>query len=236
MKTGRTLLAASLITAVTILSGLAAGTVSQRWGEPDDLIIAGSRLTDVPQDIGEWHLTTEQDMPAELLQILQCTGYIRRVYRNVKTDEVVSLSLIVGPSGPTSVHRPEICYSSRDYDVIESPRRFKLSEGEQPSDTFWKLALKCNDLTGQLLHVAYAWNAGEGWVAPEHPRFNFAGRRVLYKLQLASPVAAQPFLDHADSCESFLRDCLPKLDAAIFPASSLADPASSIASSPRRIQ
>ncbi len=217
MKATHALFASSLVVALTMLSGLVSGSFSQRWGEPDDLVAAGRRLADVPEQFGDWHLASVQSLSADVLETLQCAGYVRRVYRNVKTDDMVSLCILVGPSGPTSVHRPEICYASREYDIVEAPSQFKLSDEDRPRDSFWKLALRSNDLSGHLLHVAYAWNAGDGWVAPEHPRFSFAGHRVLYKLQLASSVVKQPFLENATPCEAFLRDALPLLDDVLFP-------------------
>jgi hypothetical protein len=217
MKASQLLFAITLVIAVTMLSGLVSGSFAQRWGEPEDLAAAGRRLADFPEQFGDWHLASVETLPLDVLETLECSGYVRRVYRNVKTDETVSLCIVVGPSGPISVHRPEICYSSREFDIIEAPSQFKLSEVDPPRDSFRKLALRSNDLSGHLLHVAYAWSAGDGWVAPEHPRFSFAGHRVLYKLQLASPVVTQPFLGNASPCETFLRDSLPLLDASLFP-------------------
>jgi hypothetical protein len=115
------------------------------------------------------------------------------------------------------VHRPEICYSSREYETVEPSRLFRPGEADGSQDSFWKLVLRSNDLSGHLLHVAYAWNAGSGWTASEHPRFSFAGHRVLHKLQLASPILGPSILGEANPCETFLRDALPQIDAVLFP-------------------
>jgi hypothetical protein len=134
-----------------------------------------------------------------------CAGYVNRTYVNQKTGGEVSLAIIVGPAGPTAVHTPEICYSSQAYSQ-ETPRKaitFADPAGEQHS--LWRLTFRSNDPAAEQLCVHYAWTADGRWQASESPRFEFAGKTMLYKIQMASPVPPGKIEDTNPS-KQFLED------------------------------
>lgn len=213
-------LAFAVLVALTLSSGGVAGWLDNRWGPPVDLVAAGERLEHVPSRFGDWVLENAHPLGSEVTEVLQCSGSTQRMYRNQKTGEAVSLALIVGPPGPTSVHTPEVCYSSRDYKTISKPKRFRVGTVAAGDANFWGMELEATNLEGSKLSLAYAWNDEHGWVAPERPRFEFGGARLLYKLQLAAamPDGDQP--EQADPCQAFLREFLPELDASLFEAES----------------
>jgi hypothetical protein len=204
------------IAAITATSGGIAGSLSHRWGKPFDLVLAAERLAATPENFGDWELTIAQALDADAVEMLRCAGSTQRAYRNRRTGQIINMFVIVGPPGPTSVHTAEICYSSRDYDTIEPRRRLQVRESQLPDEAFWETVFRHNDLYADVLRVAYAWNAGDGWRAPEHPQFTFGGRPYLYKLQVAGSVGTGVSRGEDDPCRSFLGDFLPVLDAVLF--------------------
>src|SRR5690606_28221156 len=101
------------------------------------------------------------------------------------------VALIAGPPGPTSVHTPEICYSSRNHDVIEQPVRIPIARANRPGDMCWRITLQARDVDESRLRVHYAWATLSGvWEAARFPRFAYCGEPLLYKFQLASTLPA----------------------------------------------
>ena len=210
MKSAWTLLAGSLLIAITIGTGVVHGRLIGRWGVPTD-VVSGAKLLDrVPDQVGDWRKTgKDQALAPEAAKMLQCTGSIVRVYENVRSGDRVSVAVILGPSGPTAVHTPEICYSSRDYQITQDRQVWSPSGGsEAAADSFWDLRMATNDVSMTPMRVIYGWTDGKTWQATKYPRFSFGGSPYLYKLQLAGPA---PVEDGRDACDEFLTAFLPAL-------------------------
>jgi hypothetical protein len=189
---------------VTLITGLVHGRLTQRWGPSPDLQAAANNLRNLPTNIGDWELLSEEPIKEEILQMLSCAGYVNRQYVNRKSGDTVSIAIVVGPPGPTSVHTPEICYSSRAY-TIHEPRSRKTSlDAESRTHSFWSLTFRTNGPSSNRLRVYYAWCSGDVWTASESPRVEFAGQPLLYKLQLAAVDASGLTDKMQDQCEDFL--------------------------------
>jgi hypothetical protein len=191
---------------MTVATGLVHGRLAQRWGPVPDLQAAARQVESLPKTIGDWQLVKETPLPAMVQQTLSCAGYINREYVNRKSGETVHIAITVGPSGPISVHTPEICFSSRAYSIHDPRQRETVTDSQGRIHSIWSLSFRSNDLSADTLRVYYAWcpDVNGIWAASESPRIEFAGRRVLFKLQmstLVSPLAA----DQAkDPCQEFL--------------------------------
>jgi hypothetical protein len=59
------------------------------------------------------------------------------------------------------------------------------------------------------MRVYYAWSDGGEWRASTAPRFEFASRPYLFKLQMAGYPASEADLDTSDPCVPFLNDFIP---------------------------
>ena len=201
-----------LAVAITVLSGAMAGTLSNRWGVPPGLQAAGESLTRVDDTFGDWEMVSSSRAEAEVERMLQCAGSSVRVYANRRTGQTVSVALLVGPPGPISVHTPEICFTSRDFSQLAPRQAEKIKRRNSEDSAFWEVVFRKNDLRADQMHVAYGWNAGEGWQAPSEPRFTYGGRPLLYKIQVAATVAGDRTQETADPAIDFLREFLPVLD------------------------
>jgi len=197
-----------LVLVLTSLSGVIQGRMSNRWGPPRDVLAVAEKLNDIPGQFGSWQLESSDEIAQPILTMLECTGYIFRTYVNQETGETVRVSVFSGPSGPMSVHTPEICYSSRDYTTHEE-RRLVPIEIEGSNEDFWALTLRSNSIDADMLRVYYSWNTGDHWSAPEDSRFKFASSPFLYKIQLASYLPPRADVETDDPCRRFLQDFVP---------------------------
>jgi len=205
---------------LTIAGSGIQGYYNNRWGMPIALPIAGEKLATVPENFGDWRMKSSEPWGPQVTNMLHCAGHISRVYENLNTYQTVNLAVLVGPPGPTSQHIPEICYSSKAYDIESERERFSIARGGGKADEFWGLTFRSLDAAVGLLRVAYAWSAGESWVAPDSARLSMRKHRVLYKIQLASPLPAGADLRHVDPCREFLNGFLPVLQKAMVKPSS----------------
>ena len=215
-----TLLAAGL-TVAAVLTGAAGwidGRLGNRWATPADLQGAAQRLAAVPTQFGDWQMQSNEPLSPEVEKMLQCAGNFSRVYVNTVTGESVGVAAIVGPSGPTAVHTPEICYTSRDHVELDKPTPVSIRPQERPNEELWRMTFLAKDLGGTRLRVYYGWSDASGvWSASAHPRFKYSGQPLLYKIQLAARMPEVEESDGGDPCQRFLESFLPVLDATLFP-------------------
>jgi len=205
------------LVAVTVATGWVDGHLSNRWGEPADLVAAGQRLASVPARVGAWEMQSSQPFDDEVVAMLQCVGHFTRVYVHADTGEVVTVALLVGPPGPTAAHTPEICYSSRNQEIWEESKAVQSRPQVAPDETLWRMTFRSSDVEQRLLRVFYGWCGQDGlWRAAKDPRFEYGGQPLLYKLQLAGQLREGKDDDSQDSCQRFLQDFLPALNASQF--------------------
>lgn len=197
------------VLAVTLFAGVVYGRLTGRWGPRPDVVSAAYRLKQVPQILGDWECKSDDPLDPVSARILQCTGALHRVYQNVRTGDVVRFFVILGPPGPTAVHTPEICYSSKDYKITQARTRWTLDKSQKPLDEFWDLRLEASDVSGSGLRSLYGWTNTQHWQATESPRFKYGGSPYLYKLQIAGPLPTEN--QERDVCREFLTVLLPEL-------------------------
>src|SRR5262249_41179294 len=159
---------------------------TQRWGPVPDLVAAAKHLKDFPKQIGDWQLLSEQTIEESTVQMLSCAGYANRQYVNRKTGQTVWLAGMLGPGGPFSVANPEICYSSRAYQIQDARTAISLTDSAERTHTFWSVFFRGMTPSTDQLHVCYAWYGKSSWEASTSPRFEFAGAPLLFKLQIAA--------------------------------------------------
>lgn len=171
--------------AIVLASGAIAGRYSQRWGPADDLAALGDHLATLPVAFGDWRLEADETISDGTVEMLQCAGYINRRYSNRVSGQVISMAILVGPAGPIAVHTPEICFSSRAYELRDERLVVRLPHPPDPPHTFWVVDFIEHENRDSGLRVYYAWSSGEQWTASESPRLGFAGAPWLLKIQLA---------------------------------------------------
>lgn len=205
-----------VLLALTLVSGFVQGKLTNRWGRPADLTAAAEQFRQIPTEFGEWQLQKPEKMSDIVVDMLQCAGYINGSYVNRSTGEVVNAFVILGPPGPISVHTPEVCYSSKNYEISESRSRVKIGDPKTSQNELWAMTLRSNDVSADLLRVYYGWGNAGHWTAPESPRVTYGGDSLLFKIQLAAYLPPDTDLNQQDTCRRFLEAFLPVLNPAIF--------------------
>ena len=126
MKRYLPILSLILVLVLTAISGAIHGRMSNRWGPPQDSRAAAEKLQDLPVQFGSWRLQSSDELSDFIEDTLQCVGYLLRTYANQETGEVVTVTILLGPPGPISVHTPEICFSSRAYEIREERQKVTI--------------------------------------------------------------------------------------------------------------
>jgi hypothetical protein len=188
----RLVLYALLLAAIglTAVSGMVHGRLSGRWGRPPESLALAQRLKQFPDDVGNWKVRNSYDMPQEVVDILECVGYVDRRYVNQETGAAVAVAVMLGPAGPISVHTPEVCYSSREFNATSPREVAEIRDSADGRTDFWTMSFESTRVDKTLLRVYYAWSTDGCWEATEHPRFAYAGQPFLFKIQLAAELPA----------------------------------------------
>ncbi len=183
--------------------------MSRRWGGGPEIEKLADRLRELPTEIGPWRMRASQPLSPAAEAVLECVGFVGRQYENRQTGEVVTVALLLGPAGPISVHTPDVCYSSRDYVIRQSPEQVKLPGSDDQQDALWKTTLQSTGLDAGCLRVYYGWSTGGPWSAPADARFAFVGQPYLYKIQVAGALPSPDDEGGIDPALNFLNALLP---------------------------
>jgi hypothetical protein len=186
-----------------LLGGVAHGVLSNRWGVAEDIQALGEQLSSIPMEIGPWKCEEEGKLDDRVVNILEATGYISRVYVHQATGEAVNVFLVFGPKGPIAVHTPEICYSSRAV-TQTSERRSVPCDYDGKEGTIWKLGFETNTIDKRSMNVYYGWTDGGPWQAANSPRFWRTD--FLYKIQTSCQATGKK----EDSTDEFFKAFLPE--------------------------
>lgn len=189
---------------LVIITGALYGYYSQRWGTPADLDAAGEHLADFPQKIGEWQLLHNASLEKSVLDMLECTGYVNRHYIHRDTGREIAVAIIVGPPGPVAVHTPEICFSSRAYELQSERKLETITSSSGREHSFWSVDFESKTALADKLRVHYAWSLGRLWKASGSPRFQYGAAPLLYKIQVAAEMPADSDSTDLDSGYLFL--------------------------------
>jgi hypothetical protein len=188
--------------ALTVFGGALQGRLSDRWGASDAARRAAETLPTIPARFGEWETLRTFRLRDRQQAELRTYGHVGRVFRHRQTGATVSLSLMVGPAGPCSVHTPEICLGGNEFRVhrgraaLEVPGR---------ADRLWTTTFLGTDVEQRPVRVVYGWKAGEHWTAHEQPRLGYAGQPYLHRMNLSCAGEDEETLA---TCAQFLHDLL----------------------------
>lgn len=212
-----TILAAGII----LGAGYYQGKLVNRWGESQEMTKGMSRITKLPETIGDWS-SQSMELNAKQLQIAEVNSYISRVYMNKKNGEKVSVLLIGGRPGPIAVHSPDVCYQGAGYKM--GTRLLQaipgVHEGRPPE--FW-VAKFTKEPVPAPLHIMWAWSAGGLFIAPDSPRLVFYREPFLYKLYIIREAKSldSPLVD--ETMQQFLKEFYPALEKTLHGQSEKSD-------------
>jgi hypothetical protein len=204
------------------------GYWTDRWGTSyaDEQIQSYVKhLKTVPMNFGEW-VGEDQTVDEEgqlQLKAAHIAHAVQRTYRNVKTDQKVSVFLACGPQRHLAIHTPNSCFVAAGYEMAgENPIQFPIFVHEdrpldqQEKTEFYTVRFRKDETEGsQYIRVFWSWNAGEGWMAPDWPKVTFAWKKALYKLYIMGDVQKVGDDLKDDPRVQFIRDFIPVVDKAL---------------------
>jgi hypothetical protein len=209
--------ATSVALSITLGAAFVHGRLDGRWGATAEVQQAAELLMQMPdQSFGSWHFEDSHELDAPVQELLECSGYTYRTYVNRSTGDIVKVAVILGPPGPIAVHTPEICYSSQQFKQTSKRQRVDFLDRH----SLWAVSFRSNSLDAESFVVFYGWSDGSNWQASHDPRWQFAGRPYLYKLQLAGRSSGPDAEASRNACRQFLEEFLPVLKTRLLPRGS----------------
>lgn len=177
-------------------------------GSTAELMAVTQRVEQMPKEIPNWELASSENIDENSRRTLECTGYFVRRYIASKTGDRIIAAVLVGPCGPMSLHNPNVCYDMAGYTETRPMKKesFKVGDAEVK---LWTTVMEQKKL-GEKIKIAWGWDDGNGFSAPETGRFAFAGRPYLVKVQVVNEVENRPGEDDK-ALERFMADFMPLL-------------------------
>src|SRR5262245_33340461 len=199
---------------LALAAGLLNGIRTDRWSASADGFDLSACLDAIPTTIGDWQGVPEpienDDRHSQLRK------HVSYRYRNALTGEKVSLLLVCGRPGPVSVHTPDVCYGGAGFQAIGQQFRKDISIDNSRHVAVAAMRFKSPATAGpSQLEVCWAWNGGNGWEAPDSPRWALAHHRILYKLYVVRDVSGNAIDDGRDPTVAFMRIMLPRLERSL---------------------
>ncbi|MDR3196883.1 MAG: EpsI family protein [Planctomycetaceae bacterium] len=212
-KSSQLIIGIVLIIVITFCMTIYSGVQTGRWSLFKGLAEARQLLKELPKEINDWVIVGEDQLLdlATITELQIQDGYVARSYRHTKTQAVVHMVLMVGPTGHVVVHTPEICFGGRDYKKEENRVSVKIpvvlqDSPDESEDSFWKVDFVNRGLRRDKISFYYSVSLGQFWIATENPRSAFQFYRYVYKIQVQSLADGE-----TDNVKNFLQDCLPAI-------------------------
>lgn len=204
---------------ILVAASVVHGMWTQRWRPSQELQAAATRLAQVPLQVGHWQGRDELIEPAVVERSGLAACWTRR-YTHERSGRGVTVVLMCGRAGPTSVHTPEWCYGGAGYERTGTTLRYVVEQQTAAPAEFWAADfLQENPAVPAHLRIFWGWSADGTWSAPNYPRLSFAGREALFKLYVLRETSADGRPLSSDPCVEFLRAVLPVLERTLFQGS-----------------
>jgi hypothetical protein len=189
---------------LVVCGALVHGAVTQRW----QVFVPNTELTNRlhAQEIRllDWQPT---EVPTDMPVNERSTATSRR-YDSASAKRTAVVSLISGIPGSVATHTPDVCYPGSGYRTLRGPRRENITapDGSPTTGTAYVADFEKRTQTKfDRVRVRWAWTTDGTWVAPDNPRWQFAGQLrapTLYKVYIATPLPDTPDDDPAEDTPS----------------------------------
>jgi hypothetical protein len=180
-------LACLAVLALVVCGALVNGAVTQRWSvfTPNEELT--ERLHALEVRFEDWH---PREVPTEMPLNERSTATSRRY--DAHGGRVAVVSFISGIPGSVATHTPDVCYPGSGYKVLRGMRKepFALPDGRACVSYVADFERKTQTKVDRV-RVRWAWTTDGAWIAPDNPRWQFAGQLrapVLYKVYVATPL------------------------------------------------
>ncbi|MCH2181110.1 MAG: EpsI family protein [Mariniblastus sp.] len=213
-----------VLAVLTVIPTIVDGQRRFRWGQDTETLDFVKKLNGIPKKFGDWECTSESELSPTSLQLLTPFNSITRTYFNQREKINVNLFVLLGPTGPTAVHTPDICFDSREYKKIGNRKAISVdmdsNSGEKSDSKFFRTEFKSRNIEEQGLKSIYGWRTSDGpWLAAEQPRWSFADNRYLFKLQATARFPSVETMKDSRVLENFVAEVERNLEQTVFRSS-----------------
>ncbi len=204
-----------LALSATIAPAVYSGLRNFRWGPDTELERLSEQLLTLPEQIGDWRQVDQFVLDSTSRDMLQPFASLSRRYTN--GQQLATVFLLLGPTGPTAVHTPDICFNSRDFDPMGKRKTVRVN-GESAIDKsqLWQLDFQNKGLAGNVLRSWYGWTIDGNWQASKDPRVEFADSRHLFKFQVVVPYATSEAMNADKSAPELVQGIQQHLRNSVF--------------------
>ncbi len=205
------ILASLLVLAITVVPAIVDGQRRFRWGTDTEIQTIEDRLEAFPREIDGWETISDTALDRSAIDELQPFAYVNRVYYHPETGRQAQVFLLLGPTGPTAVHTPEVCISSRAFRIVGKPQVVPVGTRGGQEIPSVESTFQSRDANSTWLRSWHAWTVDGPWQAPPEPRFWFADSRYLFKVQIVGRFADRQQLDDDRGMKDFVAAIQGKL-------------------------
>ena len=204
--------------AIIVPVGIVKGRWTGRWTPSETFNFRLAAIGRIPLNIGDW---TGRDINPEA-RTYERSGVVggRMIRYENASGEAISVMIVCGRPGPTSVHTPEACYAGAGYEPASARVPISVSDEQEGADELWASDfLKEDTATPEYLRIFHGWSIGGPWRASVNPRRDFAGSDSLYKIYVVRPMSRVAAGPSSDPAIAFMRRLFPEMRKALWPAS-----------------
>lgn len=207
---------------LVIASSIVQGVWTNRFGARSDSEIVkefADRLELVPKVIGKWE-AVDHPMNAQEQEVAGIVGYVSREYRNIDTNQSVTVMLVCGNFRNIAKHEPTQCYVAAGFTQEKETEGYSKKTSDTTTANFNTTVFKREEQKElQRMRIFWSWNYNGEWVAPSYARWSLRGLPALYKLYVISNVRPGEDIEQSDALK-FIEEFIPVVDQQLFPAPS----------------
>ena len=188
-----------------------------------DLTERGEKISNIPHQLfsndGELLWEVEGDrlvLSNDVCELLECKNYFYANYVSKDRKHTVTVLILLGPSGPTALHKPERCMPAQNFRLVDGPEEILVSTSGIGRAKMLTSNFRSSDLRSRMTRVGYAWTTDGNWCAPMDSRRFFAGEPFLYKIQIYCSKPSDYEFDVDDVVKDFASVFIEEANSALF--------------------
>ena len=208
---------------MTVVPAIYDGQRTFRWGEDSYVRELADMAESLPPRIGEWQMVADLQLDETAEQMLRPIAFVNRVYK--KGNLEVQVFLLLGPTGPTAVHTPDVCFSSTTFERVSRRNRLEVHGASETPHTMWQVKFRNRRSASgaPFLTSYYGWTANGTLTAETKPRYSFADQRHLIKLQVTTQSTTLDASPQQQELSEFLKLLCDEINAGVRNAESQAN-------------
>lgn len=196
------------------------GLSTDRWSGANQKALKYVKVVEaLPMRIGDW-VGEDGEVDEKTQRAAGAIGYVKRFYRNEKTNETVDVWMIVGHAHAVCRHTPNVCYPSDGYRREQKETHYDLPCGPDGEKLRCWTGLFYKEIAGveSIPRVYWMWCDPriEGpmlWQAPGHhvvdSRYQFGSSKALFKLYFTTSASSTDETPQESIANQFATEFIP---------------------------